>query len=68
LDGEGIGVNSHYSPLHINSYYNRICEFDRNKLKGSIKFFNSLIRLPMYPLLIDKDVELIIEAIKKVFI
>lgn len=67
LDAEGIGVNIHYSPLHINSYYNRICEFDRNNLSGSIKFFKSLIRLPMYPSLTNKQVEFIISAIKKIF-
>lgn len=66
LDAEGIGVNIHYSPLHINSYYNRICEFDRNKLNGSIEFFKRLVRIPMYPLLSDEQVEIIIKAVKKV--
>ncbi len=66
LDKEGIGVNIHYSPLHINSYYNRICQFDRNRLKGSISFFNRLIRIPMYPGLLDDDVDKVINAIKKV--
>lgn len=66
LDAEGIGVNIHYSPLHINSYYNRICEFDRNKLNGSIEFFKRLVRIPMYPTLTDEQVNLIIKAVKKV--
>jgi len=67
LDAEGIGVNIHYSPLHINSYYNKICDFDRNKLIGSIEFFKRLVRIPMYPLLTDEQVELVIKAVKKVF-
>jgi len=67
LDAEGIGVNIHYNPLHINSYYNRVCDFDRNKLNGSMEFFNSLIRIPMYPLLTDEQVNLIIAAIIKLF-
>jgi len=67
LDAEGIGVNIHYSPLHINSYYNRICEFDRNNLNGSIEFFKRLVRIPMYPTLTDEQVELIIKAVSKVF-
>ncbi len=66
LDAEGIGVNIHYSPLHINSYYNRICEFDRNNLNGSLEFFKRLVRIPMYPLLTDEQVDLIIKAVKKV--
>ena len=68
LDAEGIGVNIHYSPLHINSYYNRICEFDRNHLNGSIEFFKRLVRIPMYPTLTDEQVDLIIKAISKVFV
>jgi len=67
LDAEGIGVNIHYSPLHINSYYNRICEFDRNNLNGSIEFFKRLVRIPMYPTLTDEQINLIIEAVRKVF-
>ena len=66
LDAEGIGVNIHYSPLHINSYYNRICQFDRNTLDGSIAFFNSLVRIPMYPSLTDSQVKLIISAVIKI--
>lgn len=67
LDAEGIGVNIHYSPLHINSYYNRICEFDRNNLNGSIEFFKRLVRIPMYPTLTNEQVNLIINAVSKVF-
>ncbi|HRI46796.1 MAG TPA: DegT/DnrJ/EryC1/StrS aminotransferase family protein [Ignavibacteriaceae bacterium] len=67
LDAEGIGVNIHYSPLHINSYYNHICDFDRNKLNGSIEFFKRLVRIPMYPTLTDEQVDFIINAVKKVF-
>lgn len=66
LDAEGIGVNVHYSPLHINSYYNRVAYFDRDKLTGSIEFFKRLIRIPMYPGLTDEQVNLVIKAIKKV--
>lgn len=66
LDAEGIGVNIHYSPLHINSYYNRVCDFDRNNLNGSIEFFKRLVRIPMYPTLNDKQVDLIIKATEKV--
>lgn len=66
MDKEGIGVNIHYSPLHINTYYNRICQFDRNRLKGSTIFFQRLIRIPMYPSLLDDDVDKVIYAIKKI--
>ena len=67
LDAEGIGVNVHYSPLHINSYYNRVCEFDRNNLNGSVDFFKRLVRIPMYPSLTDAEAETIIQAVLKVF-
>ncbi|MBK9737004.1 MAG: DegT/DnrJ/EryC1/StrS family aminotransferase [Saprospiraceae bacterium] len=67
LDAEGIGVNIHYNPLHINSYYNRICEFDPDKLKGSVEFFNRLIRIPIYPTLTDEQINLVIKAVIKLF-
>ncbi len=67
LDAEGIGVNIHYSPLHINSYFNRVCDFDRNNLTGSVEFFKRLIRIPMYPALTDEQVESVIKAVLKIF-
>lgn len=67
LDAEGIGVNIHYSPLHINSYFNRVCEFDRNNLTGSVEFFKRLIRIPMYPSLTDEQAQSIIKAVLKIF-
>lgn len=66
LSKEGIGVNVHYSPLNINTYYNRICDFDRENLTGSMEFFKKLIRLPMYPGLTDEQAYLVVKALKKV--
>lgn len=66
LSKEGIGVNVHYSPLNINTYYNRICDFDRENLTGSMEFFKKLIRLPMYPGLTDEQACLVVKALKKV--
>ena len=68
LDKEKIGVNIHYTPLHMNSYYNRVAKFDRTKLNGSISFFKRLIRLPMYPSLTDSQVDRVIQAVRKVSI
>jgi dTDP-4-amino-4,6-dideoxygalactose transaminase len=67
LDKEGIGVNIHYSPLHINSFYNRAAIYNRYKLNGSLEFFNRLIRIPMYASLSGDKQEKVVQAVKKVF-
>lgn len=66
MNQRGVNVNVHYNPLHINSYYNRVCEFDRYKLSNSVSFYNSLVRIPMYPDLTDDDAKYVCETIKTV--
>jgi dTDP-4-amino-4,6-dideoxygalactose transaminase len=66
LDALGIGVNIHYRPLHQNEYYRRACDFEESELKASVEFFNKLVRIPMYPLLTDAQVERIIDSVVRV--
>lgn len=62
---EGIMANVHYSPLHRNRYYANLGTDE--ELSGSIKFFNRLLRLPIYPSLTIQEKEYVVEAVKKVF-
>jgi perosamine synthetase len=64
LKAEGIGSNVHYNPLHMNNYYK---ELGKGKdLSNSVKFYNSLVRIPIYPSLTDVETGLIVHAVKKV--
>lgn len=63
LRAEGIAANVHYTPLHLNQYYRDLAH---NDLENSVKFFHSLVRIPLYPSLNDNDVEDIVSGVKKV--
>jgi len=65
LIAEGVSANVHYNPLHMNSYYKDLGT--DAELPNSIKFFNSYIRIPIYYLLQDAEVEDIVKAVRKVF-
>ncbi len=64
LRAEGIAANVHYTPLHLNQYYK---ELAHNDLENSVVFFNSLVRIPLYPSLTDIEVEDIVNSVNKVF-
>lgn len=64
LKAEGITSNVHYNPLHLNTYYSNTRKGD--SLENSVKFYESLIRIPIYPDLTDDEVKDIVLAVKKV--
>lgn len=60
----GVMANIHYSPLHMNRYY-RMEEDPKNPLfPNSMKYFDSLIRIPMYPTLTDAEVSRIVDVVR----
>lgn len=65
LRAEGIMSNVHYTPLHRNKYYKDLATDDQ--MPGSMKFFNRLLRLPIYPSLTQGERERVVEAVKKIF-
>jgi dTDP-4-amino-4,6-dideoxygalactose transaminase len=66
LRAEGVVANIHYNPLHINRYYIEECEFQPNEFPNAIKFYDSLVRIPLYTAMSDADAEDVVKAIKKV--
>ena len=65
LRAEGIMANVHYTPLHRNIFYNHLASDD--KMPGAMRFFGRLLRLPIYPSLTQKEKELTVQAVKKIF-
>ena len=65
LRAEGVMSNVHYTPLHRNKYYKDLATDEA--MPGSMKFFNKLLRLPIYPSLTENEKKLVIQAVKKVF-
>jgi dTDP-4-amino-4,6-dideoxygalactose transaminase len=66
LRSEGIECNTHYHPLHINSYYRNMIHCREEDFPNANKVYSTLLRLPMYPQLMRQDLDDIITAVKKV--
>lgn len=65
LRAEGIMANVHYTPLHRNKYYSDLgSDVD---FPNSMKFFNRLLRLPIYPSLTEDEKNKIVQAVIKIF-
>ena len=64
LRAEGIMVNVHYTPLHRNKFYSHLGTDE--DLPNAMKFFNRLLRLPIYPSLTQDERYLVVKAVRKV--
>ena len=64
LHAEGIMANVHYTPLHCNKFYAHLGT-DKD-FPNSMKFFNGLLRLPIYPSLTEVEKKLVVHAVRKV--
>ena len=61
LNERGIGATFHYVSLHASPFY--LSHHPQPILLNSEKFFNGLLRLPIYPELSDEDVRFVISSI-----
>jgi perosamine synthetase len=66
LRAEGIGVNVHYMPVHLHPYYQNNFGTCVGQCPVAESAYNQIISLPMFPLMIDRDVEDVITAVDKV--
>ena len=66
LREHGVGVNVHYIPIHLHPYYRKRFGTGPGSYPIAEKVYEEIISLPMFPGMIDKDVEKVIEAVKKV--
>jgi len=66
LRAEGIMSNVHYTPLHRNRFYSNLSNDDA--MPGSMRFYNRLLRLPIYPSLSEVEREWVVAGVKKIFL
>ena len=66
LNAEGIGCDTHYHPLHINSYYRNMGDYKNDDFPNAMRVYKTLLRLPIYPQLTRQDLDDIIAAVTKV--
>ncbi len=63
---EGIGVNVHYSPVHLHPYYQRNFGTGPGLCPHAEKVSLRLLSLPMFPRLHDDEIDAVIAAAHKV--
>lgn len=67
LRAENIGVNVHYLPVYLHPYYKRL-GYKEGLCKEAEMIYERIITLPLHPSMTKKDVEIVIEALRKVLI
>lgn len=65
LRAENIGVNVHYIPVYWHPYYQKL-GYVRGLCPNAEAAYERLLSLPMYPAMLDDDVEDVIRAVDKV--
>lgn len=66
LRAENIGVNVHYMPVHLHPYYQREFGYKKGDYPRAERYYERAITLPIFPKMDDRDVEDVIEGVKKV--
>jgi perosamine synthetase len=65
LRAENIGVNVHYLPVYLHPYYQEL-GYKKGLCIEAEKLYESIITLPLFPRMTDKDVDDVINAVRKV--
>ena len=65
LRASGIGVNIHYIPVHMHSFY-RSMGFKLGDFPESEKYYSEAISLPMYPNLAEKDQNQVVDILASI--
>jgi len=64
--GEGdIGTSVHFIPLHLMPFYHREYGYKKGDFSVAEKVFESIVSLPIYPRLTEKQLEYIVKNIKE---
>ena len=66
LRAENIGVNVHYLPLHLHSFYRETYGYQAGDYPRAEHYYERAITLPVFPKMNDDDIDGVITALKKV--
>lgn len=62
LKESGIGVNVHYMPIYLHSYYQNL-NYKKGLCPNAEEIYNQIITLPIFPLLKDEEVDYICQQV-----
>lgn len=66
LRAENIGVNVHYLPVHLHSFYREQFGYQGGEFPVAEQVFERLVTLPIFQGMTEQDVADVIQAVKKV--
>ena len=66
LRAENIGTSVHFIPVHLHPYYRDTFGFKRGDYPRAEHVYDRILSLPLYPKMIEQDVEDVIAAVKRV--
>jgi dTDP-4-amino-4,6-dideoxygalactose transaminase len=66
LTAENIGVGVHYVPVHLHPYYHKMYGWKKGDFPHAERIGERTLSLPLSPALLDRDVEDVIGAFRKV--
>jgi dTDP-4-amino-4,6-dideoxygalactose transaminase len=66
LQGRGIGVSVHFIPLHIMPYYKKRYALEAEDFPESMRNFEQVVSLPVWPGMTDAQTERVIKTVKAV--
>lgn len=64
MQAQGIGVNLHYIPVHLQPYYERL-GFRRGDYPVSETYYAEAITLPMFPAMTESQQDIVVAALQK---
>jgi dTDP-4-amino-4,6-dideoxygalactose transaminase len=64
LRKDGIGVNVHYIPVHLNPYYQAM-GFSVGDFPTSERYYSEAISLPLFPTMSDADQDQVIRSLSE---
>ena len=62
LKESGIGVNVHYMPIYLHSYYQNL-NYKKGLCPNAEELYNQIITLPVFPLLEDHEIDYVCQQV-----
>lgn len=66
LQKEGLGVQVHYIPLHLQPFYKKKFGYKIGDFPIAEKYYERAITLPLFPKMTERDVKKVVKIVKKV--
>jgi len=66
LRKQGIGVQVHYLPLHLQPFYQKKFGYKKGDFPIAEKYYEKAITLPLFPAMTEKNVKKVIKEVKKI--